>query len=81
MNLLQLEPTWPEAKRLLGEMHFLDNLREFDKNNISEKVLKKIAGYTTNPEFVPEKVGIVSVAAKSLCMWVIAIEKYSKVWK
>lgn len=43
--------------------------------------MKKIAAYTTNVEFVPEKVGIVSLAAKSLCMWVIAIEKYAKVWK
>lgn len=43
--------------------------------------MKKIATYTMNEEFVPEKIGIVSLAAKSLCMWVIAIEKYAKVWK
>lgn len=34
-----------------------------------------------NEEFVPDKVGIVSLAAKSLCLWVIAIEKYAKVWR
>lgn len=43
--------------------------------------MKRIAGYTSNEEFVPEKIGVVSFAAKSLCMWVIAIEKYAKVWK
>lgn len=43
--------------------------------------MKKIAAYTSNEEFVPEKIGIVSFAAKSLCMWVIAIEKYAKVWR
>lgn len=56
-------------------------LKEFDRNHISEKTLKRIAGYTSNEEFVPDKVGLVSFAAKSLCMWVIAIEKYAKVWK
>ncbi|KAB0795300.1 hypothetical protein PPYR_12139 [Photinus pyralis] len=81
MILKQLEPTWAESKRQLGEQNFLNDLREFDKNNISDKTLKKIATYTSNKEFVPEKIGIVSLAAKSLCMWVIAIEKYAKVWK
>ena len=43
--------------------------------------MKKIATYTALEDFEPEKVGIVSLAAKSLCMWVIAIEKYGKVWR
>ncbi|KAF5308516.1 hypothetical protein FQR65_LT06181 [Abscondita terminalis] len=81
MILKQVEPTWTEAKKQLGDQNFLNNLREFDKNNISERTLKKIAVYTNNEEFVPEKIGVVSLAAKSLCMWVIAIEKYAKVWK
>ncbi|XP_031338901.1 dynein heavy chain 2, axonemal-like isoform X2 [Photinus pyralis] len=81
MILKQLDPSWAEAKKQLGDQNFLTNLREFDKNNISEKTLKKIATYTSNEEFVPDKIGIVSLAAKSLCMWVIAIEKYAKVWK
>lgn len=62
-------------------MNFLKDLKDFDKNHISDKTLKKIAGYTSNEEFVPDKVGIVSLAAKSLCLWVIAIEKYARVWK
>ncbi|KAJ8936971.1 hypothetical protein NQ318_015635 [Aromia moschata] len=82
VNILKgIDPSWDSAKRLLGEMNFLRDLKEFDKNHISEKTLKKIATYTTNDEFVPDKVGIVSFAAKSLCQWVIAIEKYAKVWK
>lgn len=43
--------------------------------------MKKIATYTELEDFDPEKVGQVSLAAKSLCMWVIAIEKYGKVWR
>lgn len=80
-EISQLDTSWAESKRQLGDINFLQNLKDFDKNHISEKTLKKIAQYTTNEEFQPDKVGIVSFAAKSLCMWVIAIEKYAKVWK
>ncbi|XP_044753245.1 dynein axonemal heavy chain 2 [Coccinella septempunctata] len=81
MILKGLDTSWAESKRQLGDINFLQLLKDFDKNHISEKTLKKIAQYTTNEEFQPDKVGIVSFAAKSLCMWVIAIEKYAKVWK
>ncbi|XP_049764343.1 dynein axonemal heavy chain 2 [Schistocerca cancellata] len=81
MILKQVEPTWAEAKRQLGDANFLNQLKDFDKDNISDKTLKKIAEYTRNDEFEPEKVGIVSFAAKSLCLWVIAIEKYGKIYR
>ncbi|XP_060528447.1 dynein axonemal heavy chain 2 isoform X3 [Cylas formicarius] len=82
VNILKgVEPTWTEAKRLLGEINFLRDLKEFDRDHISDKTLRKITAYTLNEEFVPEKVGVVSFAAKSLCLWVIAIEKYARVWK
>ena len=32
-----------------------------------------------NPDFTPDKVGAVNVASKSLCLWVHAMDKYSKV--
>ncbi|KAK9890592.1 hypothetical protein WA026_011959 [Henosepilachna vigintioctopunctata] len=81
MILKGVDTSWAESKRQLGEMNFLQSLKDFDKNHISDRTQKKIAQYTTNEEFQPDKVGIVSFAAKSLCMWVIAIEKYAKVWK
>ena len=56
-------------------------LYDFDKDNISDKTLRKIEKYTRLPEFQPEKVGVVSFAAKSLCMWVRAIELYGKVYR
>ncbi|KAJ2950232.1 hypothetical protein O0L34_g11594 [Tuta absoluta] len=79
--LLQKEPTWINAKKELGDQYFLDNLRNFDKDNIPDKVLKKIGTYTTKADFDPENVGAVSIAAKSLCLWVRAIEKYGKIYK
>ncbi|XP_071050357.1 dynein axonemal heavy chain 2 isoform X2 [Onthophagus taurus] len=81
MILKGVDTSWDEAKRQLGDNNFLNDLREFDKNHVTDKTLKKIAVYTTNEEFVPDKIGAVSLAAKSLCLWVIAIEKYAKVYK
>ncbi|XP_058454309.1 dynein axonemal heavy chain 2-like isoform X2 [Malaya genurostris] len=81
MILLGKEPTWTEAKRQLGEQKFLDTLKNLDRNHISDKTLKTIGGYVRNPDLEPNKVGIVSKAAKSLMMWVRAIENYGKVYK
>lgn len=81
MILLEKTPSWTEAKRQLGDPKFLDNLKEFDKDHISDKTLKKIARYTEDPELEPNKVGIVSLACKSLILWVKAIERYGKIYK
>ena len=56
-------------------------LRNFDKDHISDRTLRAISRYTSNPEFDAEKVGAVSIAAKSLCIWVIAMEKYGKLFR
>ncbi|KAL0129633.1 hypothetical protein PUN28_001711 [Cardiocondyla obscurior] len=81
MILKNSEPTWAEAKRQLSDVNFINTLRDFDKDHISDRVLRTIAKYTSNPEFDPIKVGTVSAAAKSLCMWVIAMENYGKLYR
>ncbi|NIG61989.1 dynein heavy chain 2, axonemal-like [Pontoporia blainvillei] len=74
------EPTWAEAKRQLGEQNFIKSLINFDKDNISDKVLKKIGAYCAQPDFQPDIIGRVSLAAKSLCMWVRAMEVSGGQW-
>ncbi|KAM6949562.1 LOW QUALITY PROTEIN: dynein axonemal heavy chain 2 [Aplochiton taeniatus] len=81
MILLGKEPTWAEAKRQLGESNFIKALVNFDKDNISDRVLKKIGQYCTQPDFQPEIIGRVSGAAKSLCMWVRAMEVYGRIFR
>lgn len=56
-------------------------LMEYDKNNISEKKLKQLAPYLKSSDFVPDKVANVSKVCKSMCLWVIAIDMYAKVYK
>lgn len=59
---------------LAGEANFIKTLVNFDKDNISDRVLKKIGQYCRQVDFQPEIIGKVSLAAKSLCMWVRAME-------
>ncbi|XP_061138372.1 dynein axonemal heavy chain 2 [Syngnathus typhle] len=81
MTLLNKEPTWAEAKRQLGEANFIKTLINFDKENISDRVLKRIGNYCRQPDFQPDIIGKVSLAAKSLCMWVRAMEVYGCVFR
>ncbi|XP_011309286.1 dynein heavy chain 2, axonemal [Fopius arisanus] len=81
MILKNSEPTWSESKKQLGDVNFLTSLRNFDKDHITDATLKRIGKYTSNPEFDPEKVGQVSIAAKSLAMWVVAMENYGKLYR
>jgi dynein heavy chain, axonemal len=76
------KPTdWKSAKGLLGEMNFMEQLVKFDKDNIAPKKIKKVSKYTKKETFAVEAVGKVSVAAKSLCMWVHAMVIYDRVAK
>ncbi len=42
----------------------------------SFQIFTRLKKYSQHPDFTPEKVGTVSVACKSMCQWVLAIEHY-----
>ncbi|XP_038615472.1 dynein heavy chain 6, axonemal [Tachyglossus aculeatus] len=79
--LLNAKPDWTTAKQLLGDSNFLKRLLEYDKENIKPHILSKLQKYINNPDFVPDKVEKVSKACKSMCMWVRAMDLYSRVVK
>ncbi|XP_048346084.1 dynein axonemal heavy chain 12 isoform X2 [Sphaerodactylus townsendi] len=73
---------WGPSKKVLGDMNFLRDLREYDKDNIPVSVMQKIrSDYLTNPEFDPPKVAKASSAAEGLCKWIMAMEVYDRVTK
>lgn len=73
---------WGPSKKLLGEMTFLQQLKEFDKDNIPEVYMDKIRKeYLPNKVFKPEVVAKASSAAEGLCKWIIAMDLYDEVAK
>lgn len=50
---------WGPSKKLLGDMGFLQMLKDYDKDNIPVHIMTKIRKeYITNPDFDPAKVYI-----------------------
>ena len=79
MTVLRRAATWEESKKQLGDAGFMGKLLHYDKDGLDDGLLKKIAKFTANPEFTPESVGKVSLAAKGMCMWVCAMQTYGNV--
>nr|XP_055061459.1 dynein axonemal heavy chain 6 isoform X1 [Misgurnus anguillicaudatus] len=79
--LLNSKTDWASAKQVLSDGNFLKKLMDYDKDNIKPQILQKLQRYITNPDFIPEKVEKVSKACKSMCMWVRAMDLYSRVLK
>uniref|UniRef100_A0A3Q3BGU1 Dynein, axonemal, heavy chain 6 n=1 Tax=Haplochromis burtoni TaxID=8153 RepID=A0A3Q3BGU1_HAPBU len=79
--LPDIVPDWLSAKQLLGDPNFLRRLTEYDKDNIKPRILLKLQKYINDPNFMPEKVEKVSRACRSMCMWVRAMDLYSRVFK
>ena len=80
-TLLDKKTDWGEAKKVLGSPDFLQNLIGLDKNKIPDKIFVKLRKFSKHPDFKPETVGKVSLACKSMCQWVIALEHYHEVYK
>eukprot|EP00928_Gymnodinium_smaydae_P008329 TRINITY_DN13035_c1_g3_i1.p1 TRINITY_DN13035_c1_g3~~TRINITY_DN13035_c1_g3_i1.p1 ORF type:complete len:2552 (-),score=764.33 TRINITY_DN13035_c1_g3_i1:28-7683(-) len=59
----------------------LDDLFEFDKDNIPEATIAKIQPYIEREDFDPVAIKKASVACEALCMWCRAMHKYHFVAK
>ncbi|GLD95206.1 hypothetical protein PINS_up003848 [Pythium insidiosum] len=79
--LLNEKQNWDSAKKVLSDVSFLDRLKNYDKDNIPAAILKKLSVCVADPSMSVDVVSKVSKAATSLCMWVHAMDVYSKVAK
>ena len=55
-----------------GNQNFIKELVEFDKDNMSDRVLKRIGQYCAQPDFMPD---IIGKFANKLC-WVIVVPSF-----
>ncbi|SCL97173.1 dynein beta chain, putative [Plasmodium berghei] len=81
MIILNKNPSWEQAKIELGDANFLNKLKSFDKDSVSDKTLKKIEKFTKNPIYSPKAVKKVSAATGALCMWIHALKMYAEVYR
>ncbi|KAF5300254.1 hypothetical protein FQR65_LT09209 [Abscondita terminalis] len=73
---------WGPSKRILGDMNFLQSLKDYDKDHIKPEIMAKIRKeYLVHKDFVPRVVAKASSAAEGLCKWIIAMDMYDKVAK
>ncbi|CAM9231099.1 unnamed protein product, partial [Hapterophycus canaliculatus] len=79
----KIDDYWgPAQKNLLGDSRFLQNLMDYDKDNMDSGMVEKVkTGYTDDMDFDPDKVKKGSVAAAGLCKWVHAMVVYNRVAK
>ncbi|KAK2581989.1 hypothetical protein KPH14_002425 [Odynerus spinipes] len=73
---------WAPSKRILGDMNFLQNLKDYNKDDIPSTVIQIVKSiYMTDKNFVPQIVAKASSAAEGLCKWVRAMVSYNDVAK
>ncbi|XP_045771343.1 dynein axonemal heavy chain 3 isoform X1 [Maniola jurtina] len=76
------EDYWGPSQKMLGDMKFLESLRNYDKDNIPPAIMKKIRDkYIPDREFDPAVIAKVSSACEGLCKWVRAMDVYDRVIK
>jgi dynein heavy chain len=78
--------SWNSCKAVMGRSDFLSSLRTYNKDDVPEKVIRTLQKNYLNTtdkdkEFTPENIAKASTAAKSLCLWVRAIDNYNAVAK
>jgi len=77
----KLNDYWQAAQKsvLQNANKLLEDLKNFDKDNIPDSVINKIEPYIVMPEFTPAEIEKASKACTAICMWVRAMHKYKNV--
>jgi dynein heavy chain len=67
-------------KNLLSNANkLLDDMSNFDKDNIPPHIITQIEPFYNDPNFTPEIIEKASKACKAMCMWARAMYKYHQV--
>lgn len=67
---------------MLGDIKFLDFLKEYDKDNILMSVMKKIRDkYMSNLDFEFNLIRNVSFVCEGFCKWIRVMDVYDSVIK
>ena len=70
--------TFETGKKELSNPSLIQTLINLDPSRLELSALYNIEGFTRQPEFTPQNVGIAFVAAAKFCAWVIAFSQLSR---
>ncbi|OMJ83653.1 hypothetical protein SteCoe_15380 [Stentor coeruleus] len=79
--LLNERSDWTNAISVLGQMDFLQRLINYQRESVTNNIFKKLRAIVSRPEFQPETVAQSSEAARSLCIWCIAMYKFTEAYQ
>ena len=74
MTILKKDTSWASVKKELSDPNFMKLLREYDKDNISSRLIKNIQRFTSKE--TTSNILKISSAAATMWEWVLAMESY-----
>lgn len=79
----KLKDYWESAQKtiLSNAKKLMEDMVNFDKDNINDKIIQELDRYIEMIEFSPAAVRKASVACEAICMWVRAMHTYHNVAK
>ncbi|KAJ1564089.1 Dynein heavy chain 2, axonemal, partial [Nowakowskiella sp. JEL0078] len=69
---------WADAKKFLSSHSFMQKILSLDFKTISMEKVDKLRKFVDMPVLQSERLGNISIAARSLCMWLRSFVIYSK---
>lgn len=71
-----VEDYWQPSMRLMSSENLLNDMKNFDKDNIPPEVIRKLERVLPNEDFQPERVRKCSIFCAAACSWVNSIYQY-----
>ena len=74
--------TWSKGLKMLANpIKFIEELREFNKEEIDERILEKLKPILSEPYFNVEYLKSQNVFASILCAWMVNVVEYNRIYK
>jgi dynein heavy chain len=78
----KVDDYWEPSKKILySDTKLLENMINYDKDNMSDQLVAKVTPFYHDPAFAPDIVAKGSKAAAGICKWIRAMVVYNRVAK
>ncbi|KAL0236923.1 hypothetical protein PCE1_000320 [Barthelona sp. PCE] len=81
MILRGSETDWATCRVHLANTHLLHELTHYPKENITDKMLKKLQKVTAHENFDVDKLALVSQPVAILADWILCMQEFAKVYR